>query len=74
MVKRRRLAIDTFAPVVMLKAGARTRFRPLTARAQAQMLLEARALKVKPHKGRAKDLTRIEDLVSRLAPLAAPKG
>jgi hypothetical protein len=42
------------------------------AEALSEMTLQARALKVKPHKGRVKDLGRIEDLLETLASSMPP--
>lgn len=55
------------------EAAAGEKARRLPAKAAAAVLAELRLVKVKPHKGRAKDLVRIQELVEALAFLLPPR-
>ena len=49
------------------------RAKPLPGRVTAAMLKRVKALDIKPHKGRAKDLVRVQDLVADLIELLPAK-
>jgi hypothetical protein len=49
------------------------RAKPLPSRVTAAMLKRVQELEIKPHKGRAKDLARLQDLVADLIELLPTK-